>query len=404
MTKRIIIGLMSGSSLHGVDAAVVEWGGVGLDARPNLLHFLRQPFSRDLRDLLGRLSANQALPIRHASMVHRVLGDSFAQAARQAADGAKVPLNQILCIGCPGHTIWHEPEGRYPSTLTLGMTGVLAERTGVTVLSDFRTRDLVMGGQGFPMTPVIDFLQFHKTGEDRALVHLGGMATILWLPAQPGMRNLIGFQAGPCNLLLDNLMQRLTGGKESCDVGGKHAVQGRCIEPLLQHWLAHPALKRKPPKVLPRHEFGDAFVSQTLDLARENQWGLHDLLCTATHFVAHSIMQAIDDFLPRPPQRILLSGGGVRNGLLWRLLEQKLEGTPLERLDQHGLACEARKALAFAGLAALTLDGLAANVPSATGASSSRLLGSFTPGSQPNWLRCLQWMAAQATPVNLAAA
>ena len=121
-----------------------------------------------------------------------------------------------------------------------------------TVIGDFRSRDVILGGQGFPLTPVIDYLLFHCPGEDRVLIHLGGMATILWLPGEPGMRSLLGFQASPCNLLLDNLMQRLTGGRESCDVGGKHAVQGRCIEPLLQHWLAHPALLRRPPKFLPQ--------------------------------------------------------------------------------------------------------------------------------------------------------
>jgi len=404
MTKRLIIGLTSGSSLQGVDAAVVEWTGVGLDIRPNLLHFLRQPFSRDLRDLIIKIGSNHPCPVRQTSLVHRVLGENFAQAARQAADAVKLPMNQVLCIGCPGHTIAHEPEGRHPSTLALGMTGVIAERTGATIVSDFRSRDLMLGGQGFPMTPVIDYLLYHKIGEDRVLIHLGGMATILWMPGKPNMRNVVGFQAGPCNLLLDGLMQRLTGGRESCDAGGKHAVQGRSIEPLLQHWLAHPALKRKPPKVLPRHEFGDEFIAQTLDLARQNQWSLHDVLCTATHFVAQAILQALERFVPDTIGRILFSGGGVRNGLLWRLLEQNLERIPVERLDLHGVSCDARKAVAFSGLAALTLDGVPANIPSATGASSSRLLGSITPGSSANWIRCLQWMTAQAAPVNLAAA
>lgn len=404
MLQRIIIGLMSGSSLNGADAAVVEWTGVGLDIRPHLRHFLRWPFPRDLHDLLSRLSANQPCPIRQASLVHRLLGEHFAQAVTRVVEAAKLPLNQVMCIGCPGHTIWHETEGRFPSTLALGMTDVLAERTGVTTVSDFRGRDLMLGGQGFPMTPIIDQKLFHKPGEDRVLIHLGGMATILWLPGQVGLRNVIGFQAGPCNLLLDNLMRRITNGRESCDLGGKHAVQGRCIDPLLQHWLAHPALKRKPPKVLPRHEFGDDFITQTLELARQNQWGLHDVLCTATHFIAHGILQALERFLPRRPERVLLSGGGVRNGLLWRLLEQKLEPAPMERLDQHGWPCDARKAVAFSGLAALLLDGVAANIPSATGASSSRLLGTLTPGSHANWSRCLQWMASQATPASLAAA
>ena len=251
-------------------------------------------------------------------------------------------MNQVLCLGCSGQTIWHETDGRYPSTLSLGMTEIMAERTGLTVIGDFRSRDVVLGGQGFPLTPVIDYLLFHCPGEDRVLIHLGGMATILSLPGEPGLRRLLGFQASPCNHLLDNLMLRLTNGRESCDVGGKHAVQGRCIEPLLQQWLAHPALLRRPPKFLPKHEFGDDFIAQALEQARQNQWSLHDVLCTATHFVARGILQALERFVPRRVARILLAGGGVRNGLLWHLLEQNSAKIPVERLDQHGIPCEAQ--------------------------------------------------------------
>jgi anhydro-N-acetylmuramic acid kinase len=137
--------------------------------------------------------------------------------------------------------------------------------------------------------------------------------------------------------------------------------------------------------------------------SRELQGSLHDLLCTATHFVAHGITGALRRFLPGgwPPDRVLLSGGGVRNGLLWHLLEQQLEGRPLERIDGHGVPAEARKAVGFGLLAALTVDGVPANVPSATGAAGTRLLGSVTPGSTTNWARCLNWMAAQAAPLGM---
>lgn len=404
MQKRWLIGLTSGSSLQGVDSALVDATGIGMELRPRLVHFVRLPLARDLRDLMARLAGGQVASIRSVSLVHRLLGESFAQAAKILVEQAKVPMSQVQCIGCPGHTIWHEPDGRFPSTLALGMAGAIAERTGVTTVSDFRARDLMVGGQGVPMTPVMDYLLFHKPNEARVLIHLGGMATVLWLPGAGGLRNLLGFQAAPCSLLLDNLMLRLTGGKESFDAGGKHAVQGCCIEPLLQRWLAHPALQRRPPKVMPRQEFGEEFIVQTLQEAKHQQWSLHDVLCTATHFVARSILQALQRFIPGPIQRILLSGGGVRNGLLWRLLEQNLEQIPVERIDQHGMSPDARKAVAFAGLAALTLDGVSANLPSATGASGSRLLGTVTPGSPANWARCLTWMASQASPLNLAAA
>jgi anhydro-N-acetylmuramic acid kinase len=393
MPTRWLIGLASGSSLDGVDAALVEAEGVGMELRLRPVHALHQPYPRDVRDLLAR--AGTATGARQACLLHRLLGETFAAVARQVADQASFSLQKVQVLGCPGHTVWHEAEGRYPSTLALGIPAVVAERTGVTTVSDFSPRDMVLGGQGAPITSLVDYLLFRDARETRALVQLGGMATVVHLPAAEGPRKVLGFQAGPCGVLLDGLIHHLTGGREALDSGGKHAVQGRCIDALLQRWLGHPSLQRRPPRTLQRQGFGEEFVLQALQQARQNQWSLHDLLCTATHFVAQAISGAVRRYLPQPPQRLLLSGGGVRNGLLWHLLEQQFPGIALERVDQHGISAEARKAVAFAGLAALTVDGVPANVASATGATGARLLGSLTPGSSTNWARCLAWMAHQ---------
>src|SRR5262249_57602826 len=170
-----------------------------------------------------------------------------------------------------------------------------------------------------------------------------------------------------CTLLLGGLMRQLTNGREEYDAGGKHAVQGRCIEPLLDRWLGHPPLLRRAPRSLPRHAFGEEFVAQAVLMARQNQWPLHDLLCTATHFVARCVTGSLQRFLPRerPLGRVLLSGGGVRNGLLWHLLEQQLAPVPVDRTDPHGVPADARKALGFGVLAALTVDPVPPNFPAA---------------------------------------
>jgi anhydro-N-acetylmuramic acid kinase len=397
MQTRWIIGLSSGSTVDGVDAALLEAQGVGLELRLRLAHSAHQPYPRDLRDLVRRLGAGVPAPVRQANLAHRLLGEMFAAAARLVADGASFSLPTAQCLGCPGHTLWHEPEGRFPTSLGLGMAAVVAERTGVTTVSDFAARDLAVGGVGAPLTALIDHLLFHDPGESRVLVHLGGTATVVCLPAGGQARKVTGLQAGPCNLLLDGLMRRLTGGREHYDAGGKHAVQGRCIEALLERWLAHPALQRRAPRSLPPGEFGEEFVRLAVEQARQMNWSLHDLLCTATHFVARAITEAVRRVLPERPARVLLSGGGVRNGLLWHLLAQQLAGTPLERIDRLGIPAAARKAVTFGALAALTVDGVPASLPSATGATGSRLLGSVTPGSSANWARCLAWMAAQTT-------
>jgi anhydro-N-acetylmuramic acid kinase len=172
----------------------------------------------------------------------------------------------------------------------------------------------------------------------------------------------------------------------------------------VDRWLMHPWLQKKPPKSVARQEFGDEFLNHAVQYARQMHRNLHDLLCSAAHFVARAIVQALRRFISPAPERVLLSGGGVRNGLLWSLLAQHLAPVPLEKTDVYGIPAEARKAVAFAGLAALTMDGVPANLPGATGASGPRLLGSFTPGSSTNWAHCLAWMAAQARPLTLAAA
>jgi anhydro-N-acetylmuramic acid kinase len=401
MTTRWIIGLASGSSVDGVDAALLETEGVGLDLRVRPLLSLHQPYSRDLRDLVRRVATSAPNDGRQVGLVHRLLGESFAAAARQVADRASMSLQRVQCLGCPGHTLWHEPDGRFPSTLALGMAAVIAERTSVTTVSDFRERDLAVGGQGVPLAALPDYLLFRHPEENRVLVHLGGLARVVFLPAGNRPQGIQGFETGPCNLLLDGLMRQLTGGREEYDPGGKHGVQGHCLEPLLQRWLAHPYLQRRPPKSAPRQGFVEGFIAQAVQTARQSRCSLHDLLCTATHFVARCISTALRRFLPedRPPQRVLLSGGGVRNGLLWHLLEQQLAGLPLDRTDRFGVPTDARKALGFGVLAALTVDGVPANLPSATGAAGSRVLGSLTPGSAANWAHCLAWMAAQAAPL-----
>jgi anhydro-N-acetylmuramic acid kinase len=405
MTSRWIIGLASGHSGDGVDAALAELEGVGLELRVLQVRGLHQPHSPEVRELIRRCSSPAPCEVRGVSRLHRLLGETFAAAARAVADHASFSLQRVQCIGCPGHTVWHDPEGRFPSTLGLGMAAVIAERCGITTVSDFRTRDVAAGGQGVPLAALADLILFRHPRESRLLIHLGGLARVLYLPAGARPHEVIGFEAGPCNGLLDALMRHLTGGRETFDPGGKHAVQGRCIEPLLRDWLAHPYLQRRPPKSLPRHLFAEEFAARAVRQARELQGSLHDLLCTATHFVARGITSSAQRFLPRPADRTLLSGGGVRNGLLWHLLEQQLgrataacRQAGMARTDEVGVGADARKALTFGLLAALTLDGVPGNVPSATGAAGSRLLGSLTPGSSVNWARCLAWMATQSVP------
>jgi anhydro-N-acetylmuramic acid kinase len=371
--------------------------GLGLDMQVQPVLSLRQPYARELRELIRKTAAGGGVEGKQVGLVHRLLGETFAALARQVADRASLSLQQVQCIGCPGHTIWHEPEGRFPTTFALGLAAVVAERTGVTTVSDFAERDIAVGGRGTHVSAIADYLLLRDPDEARVLVHLGGLARIVYLPAACRIQDILGFEAGPCNLLLDGLMRALTGGREEFDQGGKHGVQGHCQEKLLEGWLSHPYLQSKGPRSVPRHNFADELIHQALQAARDSSCSMHDLLCTATHFVASLVANAIRKVVPENlgTCRILLSGGGVRNGLLWRLLALKLADWSLEKTDAHGVPAEGRKALGFAILAALTIDGVPANLPRVTGAAGARVLGSLTPGSSTNWARCLDWMAAQ---------
>lgn len=398
MSTRWFIGLTSGSSADGVDACLLETEGVGLGMHVQPRNALHQPFPGDLRQILLRAGGSAPFEVKQLSLLHRLLGESFASAARSVADQASFPLHQVQCIGFNGHTVWHEPEGRFPSTLNLGMASIIAERTGVTVAGAFRERDLAAGGQGAPLSALVDYLLFQSEQEPRLLLHLGGLTRLVYIPAGAEPHQIIGFEVGPCTVLLNALIRQMTHGREAFDPGGRHAVQGRCLDELLARWLTHPYVQRRPPKSLPRNQFGDEFAAQIVQQAKNKEWVLHDVLCTAAHFVARSVADAVQRFLPAVPKstRVYLSGGGVRNGLLWHLLEQQLHGLDLERIDALGVGAGMRKPLALGVLTALTMDGVPGNVPTATGAAGTRLLGQLTPGSLPNWSRCVLWMAEHA--------
>ena len=406
MTKRHFIGLSSGSSCLGIDAALVRSEGLGSSMSLRLDQFHHAPFGNELRDLLLRVTTNPTAEIRHLGALHRVLAENYALAVKQLLEQVRMPAQQVLCIGCPGQSLWHDPDGRFPATLSLGMMSVLAERTGLTTISDFIGRDLAVGGRGGPLSALVDALLFHDAGENRVVLHLGSVACVVALPSDLGThgRNIVGFEAAPGTMLLDGLMRLLTSGREPFDAGGKHAVQGRCLEPLIERWLQNYYFAKRPPKCVPRSEFGSDFLNRAIEQAKRLQGNLHDVLCTMTHFVSRAIVHSVRTWMPFTPTRILLSGRGVRNGFLWHLLEQQLNPTPLEKTDDHGIPVEARQAVAHAGLAALCLDGVPINLPSVTGASGQRLLGQFTPGQRDNWSRCLAWMARQNAPLQSVAA
>lgn len=376
---RLGVGLMSGTSMDGVDAAVCRVAGSGPSLRLDLLHFRATPYPRRLRERLRALAEGETTA-REVCLLHRAVGEAFAAAAAAALAEAGVAAD---FAGSHGQTVWHEPgRGRArTATLQIGEASVIAERLRCPVVSDFRPADAAAGGQGAPLVPYADWALFRRPGRVRALQNLGGIGNVTVVTEDLG--GVFAFDTGPANLPLDEAVRALTGGRERFDRGGRRALRGRVDAALLRELLRHPFLRRKPPRSSGREEFGGRFVA-ALRRRRPRLPG-DDLLATLTAFVAGATADAYRRFvLPRAPvEEVLLSGGGARNPALVEALARRLAPLPVRTTAEEGLPGEAREAVAFALLASETLLGVPSGIPAATGAARPVILGKVTPWPKP---------------------
>ena len=375
--------MMSGTSLDGVDAALLEVGGTTPATFSwRLLGFHSERYRPEERNSLRR--AIESGGAAELASLHAVLGERFARCALAACARAGVPPDSVAAIGSHGQTVWHDPpsvDGR-GATLQLGDPATIAEITGIPVVSDFRTRDVAAGGQGAPLVPWPDRLLFSAPDRPRALQNLGGMANVTWLPPASGDESVLAFDTGPGVALIDTAAERATGGRRTFDADGELAAAGEVDADLLGELLDHPFLHRPPPKSTGREVFGTGFVEELVDRRRprtRRDWAV--LVATLTAFTAASIADAYRRWvLPRGVSEVLLAGGGALNPVLAGMIADRLAPVPVRDLSALGLDPEAREAACFAVLAWAHLRGLPANVPEATGAVGARVLGSRTPG------------------------
>ncbi|HIE53289.1 MAG TPA: anhydro-N-acetylmuramic acid kinase [Armatimonadetes bacterium] len=390
------VGLMSGTSADAVDAALVEIKAEGERVQVRLMAFAAYPFPPALREevlALGECGTTAAV-----CRLNFALGEVFAAAALAVLERAKVAPSEVDFIGSHGQTVYHcPPVGNKPgSTLQLGEPSVIAERTGITTVAEFRYRDLAAGGQGAPLVPYVDWLLFRDPGKSRAVQNIGGIANVTYLPAGGGLEEVLAFDTGPGNMLIDGLVRALTQGQETCDWNGRQAARGRVEPGLLRELLAHPFFAQVPPKSTGREAFGEPMVTQMLAEGRRRGLKADDLIATATALTVETIAQSYERFLlPRGPvEEVILSGGGAANPTLRRMLKARLGPIPVRLSDEFGLPSETKEALVFAVLAWETLRGRPSNVPSATGAKRPVVLGKIVPGTgnlgvneiSPQWL------------------
>ena len=382
----IVVGLMSGTSADGTDVAIVEISGEPPMLDWRLRHHTTMPHPAQLRQAIRESMRPETSRVDHLCHLSAILGEQFAAAALQGLREAGLTADEVSLIGSHGQTVWHAPQGNPPGTLQLGEAAVIAERTGVPVVSNFRARDVAAGGQGAPLVAYVDVLFFTDQTQVRAAQNIGGIGNVTFLPPQndPDLQPF-AFDTGPGNVLLDETAAYLTRDAWSYDRDGALAASGEVDDRLLGWLLEHPYLKRFPPKTTGREEFGHSFAREIRQRAEQHGIGASALMATLTAFTTQTIVRAYDNFLPRRPEAIIVSGGGARNPVLMRQLTSALAPAYLLRCEElssihlPAFSGDAKEALAFAILAYESWHGRPGNLPSATGASHAVILGQVTP-------------------------
>jgi anhydro-N-acetylmuramic acid kinase len=370
---RLVVGLLSGTSADGTDAALCEITGSGEKTRLTARAFVTVPFPRALRERIFRVAQADASELCDLDVL---LGQAFADGARAVCEAAGVALAEVDLIGSHGQTAVHHPRsaGSLGATLQIGEAAVIAERTGRPVISDFRVRDVAAGGEGAPLVPLVDHLLFRPAaGRRRALQNIGGIANVTLVGQD--LTQLVAFDNAPGNMPLDAVAVAASGGEEAFDTDGRRAARGRIDEGVLAELHRHPFLAQPPPKSTGREVFGRSFVGPLL---RRFDGRADDLLATLTRFVAEAIARSYREALPVMPDEVYVSGGGALNLTLMAHLADILAPVRSQSLAALGVDPEAKEAIAFAVLANETLFGHAGNVPRVTGAAGPRVLGKIS--------------------------
>lgn len=390
-----VLGLMSGTSADGIDAAIVDIIGPAHYVRVKLLGAHTTPYTARVRNRI--LKAAKSGTVSEICHLNVLIGELFAQAALDVIRRTRPVPADIHLIGSHGQTVYHRPEpirehglGPLRSTLQIGEPAIMAERTGITTVANFRARDLAAGGEGAPLTPYVHSLLFSNPHRSRLIVNLGGIVNVTFLPAGKGLDAVRAFDIGPCNMLLDALALSLSVGRHRMDHGGNLARKGTVDPKLLTVLMNHPFLKKKPPKSTGREEFGQPYISQVLRAAHQRPLlQQEDLLATCCLFIAINTANATR-WLNHRIDEVIIGGGGEHNTALMAYLGAAFEPTPIRRMEQVGWDSKSFEAAAFAILAHQTVHGICANVPMATGAHHPVILGTIVPGkhvakARPQW-------------------
>ncbi|MBI5280109.1 MAG: anhydro-N-acetylmuramic acid kinase [Candidatus Solibacter usitatus] len=371
----IIAGIMSGTSLDGIDVALIRISGRSICT----LGFHSTPYPAAVRAALLAVS-NCDTHTREIARLHSLLPELYAAAFKQTCKRLKLNPSAVGLIGCHGQTIFHEGAPvevlgqRIASTLQIGDGNILAERTGIPVVCDFRPADIAAGGRGAPLVPYADYVLLHQETLSRVALNIGGIANITWLPAGAPPSKVVAFDTGPGNMVVDQLVSHYSNGERNYDAAGQMASEGLVHPEIVAELLDDPFYSERPPKTAGREQYGADFVTRLLALNLSPA----DTVATATYFTAAAIAEGITRFAggeDHPPDEVIVSGGGVHNKTLLRFLRAELPESEVVRAEIHGIDPDAKEAVAFAILAHETWHGRPSNLPSATGARHPAILG-----------------------------
>ncbi|HEX9986778.1 MAG TPA: anhydro-N-acetylmuramic acid kinase [Thermoanaerobaculia bacterium] len=375
--SRRIIGLMSGTSLDAIDAAMVKIKGHGTDATIELEHFRSYTFPPKIRNAVRDLFDPKKARVDQICRYDFVIGELFAAAVNKLCSETKTKRETVDLVAAAGQTIWHDPEPvivspdvdwldspiETRSTFAIGQSAVIAERTGIITIGDLRVRDVAAGGQGAPLVPYFDWVLLRHKSRGRCIQNIGGIGNVTYIPPHAGWEDVIAFDTGPGNMIIDELAWIATNGKQTYDIDGTLAASGTVREDLLAQWMTDPYYAKLPPKTTGREHFGAQFARRIESDAPGIP--LNDLIATATALTAESIARAYRDFIEPLGKihEILLAGGGANNPTLVRMLRERM---PKPKLFVYK-ASDAKEAMAMAMIANDSVAGLYTNVRGATG-------------------------------------
>jgi anhydro-N-acetylmuramic acid kinase len=379
-----VVGMMSGTSADGIDVALVRVASRGANSAKSarIENFVTVPYSAALRDSILRVAEGASVTAGEISSLNFRVGEEFARAALGALRRWRVRPAHVSAIGSHGQTIFHQGFARassaaIPSTLQIGEPAVIAARTGITTVADFRPADIAAGGQGAPLVPIVDYWLYGNARIGRVALNIGGIANLTVLSPGCGLRDVIAFDTGPGNMVIDALVRRATSGRQKFDRDARIATRGQMIPALLARLLRDEYFQMPPPKTTGRERYGDAYVKNLVALPEARRASDADVIRTATLLTALSIVDAMNRWV-RPKAKIaelIVSGGGARNPLLMAQLAAALGGIRVIDSAELGVPGDAKEAFAFALLAWETLHRRSSNVPRATGARRPAILG-----------------------------